>query len=303
MSDYQDYLNSLHSKNKTPVTEIGKMIKRATKHSMISAVQIIAGEANEVYEVSLDNGKIVILRITRGKYASFARENWAINKVKSLGVPVPKMIFLADKYCVMEKIDGEPLERGKIDFFKLSKKDQRKYLNQAGEILAKIHSVKTNGFGELDSSGNGEFKNESKFLETYSKKNDLSSEILKAIEIIKNFDYPSDINLCHGDYANKHILVKDNEIVGIIDWGEARSDNFVYDFAYWDFWFGEDIPTRWIMEGYSKKNIFDSDFYQTLEFIKILKSLDTLGWYKDRGFQAGEDIMLLKLKKAISYFE
>lgn len=55
-------------------------------------------------------------------------------------------------------------------------------------------------------------------------------------------------------------MAKGNEIVAILDWGDVRSDSPLFDFANWDYWFDDVTPTEWLMEGYTNKKLFDSDF-------------------------------------------
>lgn len=158
---YQEYLVSMHAKLVTPDEEIKKIVKTGSGYNLINKTRIVAGEINEVYDVELENKKHVILRIAKGGYPNFLQEKWAIEKVQKLGVPVPKILliqhFKVDEEeksaCLMEKVDGEPLERGSIEFKKLDLKLRRNYINQAGEILSKIHSVKTEGFGWIVGEG------------------------------------------------------------------------------------------------------------------------------------------------------
>src|SRR3989338_1687701 len=157
---YKEYLASMHGKLVTSDEAISNIIQEGTKKEIKEKKRIIAGE---VYDITLTDDTHVILRISKHK-ADFLQEKWAIEKVEKLGVPVPKIILIKnfDKEgktaCLMEKIEGEPLERGNINFDNLDEELRRKLINQAGEILSKIHSVKTRGFGWIIGDGKPQVK-------------------------------------------------------------------------------------------------------------------------------------------------
>lgn len=163
---YQKYLASIHNSWVTPDKIIQDIAKEATDQNVKSKFRIIAGEANEVYDLTLENGKHVILRISTSGYPNFLQEKWALEKVKKLGVPVPEILLIKfltiegkeKSLCLMEKVEGEPLERGNINFDKLDLNLRRNLINQAGEILTKIHSIKTEGFGWIIGECKAEFK-------------------------------------------------------------------------------------------------------------------------------------------------
>ena len=69
---------------------------------------------------------------------------------QKIGVPVPEVLLIKhvkteDKllsFCVQKKVEGEVLDRGNINFGKYDRNLQRRIINQAGEILEKINSIK-----------------------------------------------------------------------------------------------------------------------------------------------------------------
>lgn len=101
--------------------------------------------------------------------------------------------------------------------------------------------------------------------------------------------------LNHGDYFPKHFMAKEGKIISILDWGETRSDSPIYDFANWDFWTGQELPTTWLIEGYIDKSLFDSNFNDLLHFIKIMIGLEVLEWYHGEKYQE----MIEKTKRRI----
>lgn len=323
--DYKNYLISLHSKRDTPEEIARNVVKEGVGKEPISKRKIVAGEVNEVYEITLSDSSKVILRISPNGSPDFKQEEWAMKKAEELGVPVPKILLI--KYltmrnkeygfCLMKKINGELLERGKIDFNKLSRDQQQRYLNQAGEILSKIHSIPMIGFGRIVGKGKSRYKNTSQLFANWLDKRDLyektAREAVLDLSIVKTaFKLGEDFkekllqiqpHLNHGDYFPKHLMVKGGKIIGILDWADIRSDSSVYDFANWDFWVGKHFPTKWLKEGYTNKSLFDDDFEAILHFVKITIGLEVFEWYHKQKYKERVEKTKAKLAQDINYFK
>lgn len=322
---YQKYLASIHDSWVTPDEIIHRVLKEGTGKDLAYKNRIITGEANEVYDITLKDGQHVILRISNSGYPNFLQEKWAIDKVKKLGVPVPEIILI--KYltiegkekslCLMEKVEGEPLERGNVDFDKLDLNLRRSLINQAGEILAKIHSVSTEGFGWIIGAGKSAFKTSDELLENFINQQEqfekMAAEenidkqlIVRAISIIRSFKgLYSKIkpHLNHGDYGHKHFMVKDNRITYILDWGGVRSDTPINDFAWWDYWFGEFIPTEWLKAGYTNKSLYDNHFEDFLHLLRLFRGLETLNWYHKQKYKPAIKKAKVKLLRDIAFLK
>lgn len=324
-SDYDTYLYSVHAKLVTPDEIIQEVVKEGTAHDVFDKKRIIAGEVNEVYDITLTNNNHVILRISRSDYPDFIQEQWAIEKVKKIGVPVPEIILVkhlnieAEKLslCLMTKIDGEPLERGGIDFNSLSKEIQKNYIVNEGEILSKIHSIKTQGYGGIRGEGTTEFATSDNIIDDIlyrkermyaiaEKENLDRTRIDKAMTIVEQFRQSyakTSTYLNHGDYSHKHFMVNDEKIVAILDWGGVRSDTPIHDFAWWDYWFGQDIPTAWLKEGYQNKTLFDNNFEDTLHILRIMKGIEIIDWYSSEKYQKAVKKAIGKLLTDLDYFK
>jgi aminoglycoside phosphotransferase (APT) family kinase protein len=305
INEYNKYLKSLHSKKQTPEEIIRDVVKEGMGKGIVSKRKIVAGEVNEVYEVNLSDGSSVILRISPNGSPDFQQEQWAIKECKKIGVPAPDIYFVKYQtidskeygFCLMEKIEGDTLERGKLNFDDLTPDEKKNYIHQAGEILSKIHSIATTGWGwiikDKGEYGNSDdlFKNWIEKKENYEKiareENVEAGIINKANRLVEKFKMRyEDKKPClnHSDFAHKHFMVKGDKIVAILDWGSVRSDLPIYDFANWDFWFGENIPTEWLKDGYTNKEIFNNDFEDFLHFIRITKGLENLDWYHQQKY-------------------
>lgn len=322
-NEYNRYLKSLHSKKRTPDEIIKSFVKEGTGKDIISKRKIISGEVNEVYEINLSDKSEVVLRISPKSSNDFQKEQWAINKCKEIGVPVPNIILIKDQiidsnergFCLMEKVEGDTLERGKLNFDDLTLDEKKNYIHQAGKILAKIHTIDTSGWGWIIKD-KGEYKSprglfgnwiaKKESYETTAKEENIEAGVIKkAYEIVEIFEekYESK-NSClnHADFAHKHFMVKGGKIAAILDWGNARSDLPIHDFANWDFWFGEYIPTQWLKEGYTNKKLFDTDFEDFLHFIRITKALENLDWYREQKYGEMVEKIKVKLIKDVNYF-
>lgn len=324
-SDYDKYLATMHAKLVTPDEIIREIVKEGTNQDFLTKEKIIAGEANEVYDITLTNSDNVILRISRSGHPNFLQEKWAFEQVKKIGVPVPEILLI--KYvtlakeelslCLMKKVDGEPLERGKIDFNALPEDVRKSYIVKAGEILSKIHSIKTQGYGWIIGEGKAEYETSDKIVDEILNR----KEKLYKIADSENFDRKKvDIalriverfrktysglapHLNHGDYGHKHFMVKDERIVAILDWGGVRSDSPIYEFACWDYWFGEYIPTDWLKEGYQNKALFDESFDRILRTFRVMKGIEIIDWYESQKYKKAVEKAVKKLMNDLDYFK
>lgn len=315
--DYQQYLNNIHSTSVITIEEISAAITKATNQSIKNLNRITSGEVNEVYDVALQDNTHVIIRISRLENTSFSKEKWAIEQVSKIGVPAPEILLIEDNLkhaiCVQKKITGEPLERGKINYWKLKTNELKKIIIQAGEILSKIHSIQVNNFGYLDDEGWGQFntfqemmsehKGQEEVYLNIAKKANFDRKIIKNIfEILNNppveFQTIHPV-LIHNDFGPKHFMINKNKIIGIIDWGEATGSTPIQDFAKWSFWY-ENLPIEWLMEGYENKKLFDKNFHRILNWIKIYDSLGVIWWRHESKYFKGIKELEPKIKKAIT---
>lgn len=323
-SHYEQYLANLHSGLVTPEELISETIKEATGRQLADKKRIVAGEVNEVYDVALDNGGYVILRISR-EVGAFDREKWAIEQCKKIDVPAPDILLIKHlqtvnqplSLCVQEKMEGEPLERGSIDYHQLDPVLVRRLVVKAGEMLARIHSIPTMGFGRLNGQGQGRFKSLHDLMAEKVSQRELFMKLAKDLkldqkvieEAIKIFAghlnkiEEIEPHLSHGDYAFKHIMVKGEEIVGILDWGEVTGNSSVNDFARWDYWFKDELPTEWLQEGYTNKALFDENFEDMLHWYRINIGLENLWWYHDKDYPQAIDRIKEKLLKDLEYYK
>lgn len=301
---YQKYLEEKHGKLNAPQRIVEKVVNKATGSSLVEKRRIIEGEVNEVYEVTTKNNQNVIVRISRSMHPRFEAEEKAIRLALMAGVPAPKVLLIEKinqrennlTFCVEEKIVGRPLNKF-MD--KLDEKTLKSIISEAGNILSQIHSVELEGFGGLDRDK--PYKTWTEYVLRPEKKLERITQAAEAVGIdVKLIDKAIEIlkehrrlykevkpQLLHGDFSTKHLLVKDNHIVGIIDFENAKGGDPVLDFAWLNYFYGQVIPTDWLKTGYKNKDLFDRDFELKMKLYRLNLGLGFIDYYEYEKNEAG----------------
>ncbi|MDB4984744.1 MAG: aminoglycoside phosphotransferase [Patescibacteria group bacterium] len=291
---------------KTPDEIISRAVEKNLHAEIFEKTRIFAGEDNEVYDARLSSGHPVVIRISRKGPEEFRKEEWAMNMCRTIGVPVADILFIQDaehegkiiSISAQSKIPGDSIERGNTDWRKLDKTVLKRLIVQAGAILSKIHSVPVKGFGRLDANGAGTFATFKEFLNSRIQNREAVLAVAGKFgfdkEVIENafsaigefLKQPIEAVpvLNHCDYVPKHFFFLDDRITGIIDFGAVKGHSPVHDFAIWDYWCSEQFPTKWLMEGYLNKELFDGSFKATLRILKLDLGLYLIKLYDERNY-------------------
>jgi len=325
MPDYQSFLMAKHERLfKTPPGIIDEIVRRATGSSPTEKQQIIKGEANEVHAIKIGGSPEVIVRINRESEAEsrFQSERWAIEQAAKAGVPVPRVLLveslqLEDRsvgISVEERLPGIPLDELAMH---TSDDELADILQRAGALLSLVHSVITEGFGEVDKLGRGEhasicgiFSQENlseRVLLAAARSASLNPNLLRrALHILHDFpkSYPPvSPRLLHGDFGPKHILVESGKITGIIDFENAGSGDPVREFANWQFFFEDRYPMESLKRGYTDKSVFGDDFERRFFVWRLVIGLSSLSYYLAEGNQSGINHCKKRIPKDVSYFD
>ncbi|KKQ43168.1 MAG: Aminoglycoside phosphotransferase [Microgenomates group bacterium GW2011_GWC1_37_8] len=301
---YQKYLEEKHNKLNAPNEIIEKVVKRATNSTMVNKKRIIEGEVNEVYEVITKDNQRVIVRISRSKHPRFEAEEKAIRLALMAGVPAPKVLLIEKvslenenlTFCVEKKTEGQPLKNLMQN---IDQETLKSIIAEAGQILSQIHSVKLDGFGGLDRDEL--YRSWEEFVLRPKQKLERITEAVKtmridinlvneAIKILKDHtDLYKDTSpqLLHGDFSIKHFLIKNNHIVGIIDFENAKGGDPVFDFAWLNYFYGQVVPIDWLKEGYKNKDLFDSNFETKMKLYRLHLGLGFIDYYEYEKNEAG----------------
>lgn len=300
-NDYLDYLEQKHATFNTPSAMIEAVVNTAVGSKLKVKEKVILGEVNEVYDVTTEDERQIIVRIIRSNHPRFAAEKWALDKTREAGVPTPEVLLITSQqgltFCVETKLSDAPLKN-----IPWQEQDKIKaFVVQAGAILAKIHSVYPEGFGGLKNNGQGKF---SSWLEYMMEIEGEKKEIFESATKIglptedvelgftllkKGQQYFDNVtpHLLHGDFSTKHILVENDFISGIIDFESCKSGDPMWDFAWWSYFFGKDIPIEWLKEGYSQVHESDPNFDKKLILYKIHLGLGMIHYYESENNISG----------------
>jgi Ser/Thr protein kinase RdoA (MazF antagonist) len=274
--------------------------------------RIVDGEQNEVYDVTLDQGPSLIVRISHGGSEGHDREAWVLGECASRGTPAPRVHALrrvlvgneVRSVMVMEKLPGERLADLDPD-----EVDVRRVLGEVGAWLKQFHAIPVRGLGLLDGSGVGIFKTWGEWLANVTSQATAFEEAGRSVglepttirgwldEIADSFRAdPPPLRMSHNDLLAVHVLVHGGRLSGVIDFGVVSAEPAVNDFALWDFREGTRFPVEWIQAGYGDPSLFEPPHSRTYRALWLLHGLWYLRHYHVTGFppgvEAGRDRLL-----------
>jgi aminoglycoside phosphotransferase (APT) family kinase protein len=257
--------------------------------------RINKGQSNEVYFIDLKNGSFV-LRIVKGlDHDIFAIERWAMQEVRQRGVPVAAILAqgsVLDRdeviyYQIQEKLTGEPMDdllaQGKI-----GRDRSERLTEQAGELLAAIHSVPISGWGRITRPDHGTYESfekrifalqedSEKFDKALAQFNSLGvprfEEVWQELHYLKSFALSKPV-LLHYDLSPDHIFVNsDDRITGIIDWGAVQSGDPVRDLVRWNYWNNYEFSIDWLASTYGQTLVTSEGFEERMKLARIIDAL------------------------------
>lgn len=320
---YQDFLKQKHATFNTSEELIEQMVQKATGLKMVQKTKLILGESHEVYDVEVQKGMHIIVRISHETdRRPFEAENWAFEQCKKVNVPVPEIILLEHtenegrpvSFCIEKKIEGIVMDQ---IYKTISPERVKNILRQLGEILSRLHAVPTNSFGAIEEDGKGEHSTWEEYMTKYKKDQAYFFEMAdrigmekkkidNALDILSNHTeiYANVVaQLVHNDLRPKHIFLDNTDtIVGIIDMEWPMGATPLYEFARWDF-FRPSLPYQWIQDGYTNQKVFeDNNFRVHFELMKLHLSLQHLEYYESEKNVAGVEMSRKNLEKGLSFF-
>jgi aminoglycoside phosphotransferase (APT) family kinase protein len=304
---YQEHLAQLHAQQTISAELLNDILHQISSQRVLSKRRIIAGEINEVYDVTFADGLQIIVRISRGEaknVAHFEQELWAIRACGARGVLIPEILGVWHR-----SVEGQPVDicvQRKIDFVlisyvNLTQHTLRQIVMQDGALLSRIHAVPVKGFGYINGRGEGEFLTPQSEITAFvameaefhalAKRIDLSDRAMgRALRwVVDDWRAAQSIVPCltHNDFSAKHILVANGVIAGIIDFGEVAGSEPLSDLVRWDYYDAARFPFAWLQEGYADKQVFTVDFTRRLHIKRIAFSLWAMRWYDMRGYAEG----------------
>jgi aminoglycoside phosphotransferase (APT) family kinase protein len=202
-----------------------------------------AGKTNLVFQADHAEGEFIVrLATSPGKINAFIKEQWAICRVRELGVPTPEILEVGNEvgplpYMIARRVVGEEA---------IHHPERLSVLTEMGRYTALINQVPTTGFGKtFDWSGNQLSRNESwsaylqdelcveARLATLKRHRMITeSQARRCRSLLQSIGRKRKRpTLNHGDMRLKNVIVDDaGTITAIIDWEECCSQMA----PYWD---------------------------------------------------------------------
>jgi len=260
----------IHADMTSDQTVVRNVIMDVTGQEALEMTRIIRGESNEVYDITLADDSSVITRINHNSGENFAREIQGLDRCRQAGVPVPVVVghgtFLDNNrerhYMIEEKLPGQTFHE-LLRNDSLSAAEAEAITVQAGEVLAQIHSIPTEGFGALAADGRGKYNSVNEWFSQITAKKELFRDLFNRYGLSDKFESVFDQleradsplfnkppHLLHVDYAPKHILVDQGKITGVIDFEFASSGYFGFDIPEWELRDATTAPMSWLLKGY-----------------------------------------------------
>lgn len=301
--EYDKHLASLHDAWVTPPAVVSGLVAEVVDTAVLDIRRIVAGEQNEVYDVTLERARSLIVRILHGRPEAHDREAWVIGQCASRGIRAPRVHALRRvevgserrSIMVMDKLPGERLCDVNPDELDVSR-----VLGEVGAWLRELHSIPVQGFGYLDGRGVGKLATMDDWLAGLTLEAHAFEEAGRSVglevatirgwlrEIVDSFRAaPPRVALIQNDLQANHVLVRDGHLSGIIDFGEVAAEPAASDFAKWDFSDGERFPVEWIQAGYGDASLFQPPNDRTYRALWLANGLWRLRWYYETGFQSG----------------
>ncbi len=303
------------------------LAKRLFPHSDAATIsRVRAGVSTRVYCIP-QGAESFYLRVLPEAGASFAPEVYAHALLCERGVKAPAVIYWEHRnpdldlsIMITTEIKGEPLGRAAS---MLSAADMRLVLNEAGRDLALINDMPVDGFGWIrrDAHHVTRLVAEHESFRAFAHESlDADLELLReapalsATEVetmrqtLSRLDAMLGVpqgRLAHGDLDVSHIYVADGRYSGIIDFGEIRGADPLYDLAHFKLHDGETLPLGLLphlVKGYAAGRPLPADYLERLSLLALLIAIHALARrLRKRPFDAGARHFLAAIRKEIAF--
>jgi len=210
-----------------------------------SIEQFKGGQSNPTYKIITESKNLVLRRKPPGKLLPSAhavdREYKVITALYETDVPVPKTYGLCEDddiagttFFVMDFLDGDLFWDPMIP--SVTNKDRTEIYQNKNKTLAKLHNVDYKKFGLQDygKPGNYVARQVSRWSKQYraSETDDIEAMNNLIEWLPKNIPDDDETSIVHGDYRLDNMILKDNKVIGILDWELSTLGHPIADFSY-----------------------------------------------------------------------
>ncbi len=261
--------------------------------------RVAEGVSTPVYRIHADDGTYY-LRLAETHASSLAPEASVHRILAARGVHVPKVIHvdpfnsaLGRSLMITSAITGAPVDEG------MAHPQWRTILMAAGRDLARINSIPVAGFGWIDRTGGEPDELRAPYpkrrafiasaLDDHLRRlrdvGALSETTVRAILplvacVEENERRSEPAWLAHGDFDTSHILQEGGRYSGIIDFGEIRGADALYDLGHFLLHDGERISESllpYLLEGYNEVTPLPPDYERRIRYWAIVIGINSLG--------------------------
>jgi aminoglycoside phosphotransferase (APT) family kinase protein len=265
-------------------SEAKKIIESNLKIKINKIFDKSRGYDHKVYIAESDKQDVVIRIPVKEKNKLFAQA-WAFKEWFKLGIPVPKILVMTDKYLIEERIYGTDM-----DEIKLNSKQRKNIYYELGKHAKKMHTIKTKKFGYIVKEFEGETDSWKDWiyvdfcsnLSELQKANLIDRELLekskKYIDENKNILSNVEPKLLHGDLTPKNLIINNGKLSGIIDASDSISGDPYYDIAIANI--SANKEAKFFNEGYGDIDTSKVKFYTVyysmwlLNFFGIIQKME-----------------------------
>jgi fructosamine-3-kinase len=183
-----------------------------------------------INNVFLSKSTVVRMPRETNMVCNFPGEKWAIERVREKGVPAPRVLAVDMSkssvpvpYMIVERLPGKRVSESSPEMCR-----------ELGEVLARIHAVKTVGYGKVGETGIGpkvdwkaNIDMKRSMLPALAKID--PSLVVRAESVYDDLENcPQPPCLVHGDYGLHNMLFSEGKLSGLFDFA-GRSDSSHYD--------------------------------------------------------------------------
>ena len=207
--------------------------------------QFKGGQSNPTYKIITESKSLVLRRKPPGKLLPSAhavdREYKVITALYETDVPVPKTYGLCEDddvagtaFFVMDFLDGDLFWDPMIP--SMTNRDRTEIYKNKNKNLAKLHSVdyKKIGLEDYGKPGNYVARQVSRWSKQYRASETDNIEAMNNLIdwLPKNIPDDDETTIVHGDYRLDNMILKNNEVIGILDWELSTLGHPIADFSY-----------------------------------------------------------------------
>jgi len=251
---------------------------------------IKGGEMSAIYFFT-ENDVNYVLRLRKNDQ-NFKKEQLIYESLKNSDIPVAEILKVGQfdsnyYYCLSRKVIGQTHD-------KLSITKKIHCVESFISTLKKIHLFSHNFInqGTIDKNGVGKYINwNKKFIKEFAKFYNyktrniwdykIAEKLLVKIDRLIKYCPTSINNLYHGDYGNDNVLINNNKVTAVLDWGDTFGvGDYIMDIAWLDFW-SKEISYKDYYIKQMDKSLNIEYFEERYLFYQLYIALTTLEFYSN----------------------